>query len=89
MPRIINNRSIVYEEGFDKICFIIDRDRESFVSHESNNQYSYVLEKCGENGFGFYLTNPNFEFWLLLHFDDVEALDNNMLLENPMLRITI
>ncbi|MGN1404735.1 MAG: RloB family protein [Erysipelotrichaceae bacterium] len=83
MPRIIKNRAIVYEEGFDKICFIIDRDRDSFVSHGNNNQYSYVLEKCRDNGFGFYLTNPNFEFWLLLHFDDVEELDNNMLLENP------
>lgn len=83
MPRIIKNRAIVYEEGFDKICFIIDRDRDSFVSHENNNQYSYVLKKCKDNGFGFYLSNPNFEFWLLLHFDDVEELDNNMLLENP------
>lgn len=83
IPRIIKNRTIVYEEGFDKICFIIDRDRESFVSHENNNQYAYVLEKCKEKGFGFYLTNPNFEFWLLLHFDDVEKLDNDKLLENP------
>lgn len=28
------------------------------------------------------MTNPCFEFWLLLHFDDVERLDNGKLLEN-------
>lgn len=48
VPRIIKNRAIVYEEGFDKICFIVDRDKESFVSHENNNQYAYVIEKCRE-----------------------------------------
>ncbi|MGN1276433.1 MAG: RloB family protein [Floccifex sp.] len=83
IPEIIKNRAIVYEEDFDKICFIVDRDRESFVSHENNNQFAYVIEKCKEKGFGFYLTNPCFEFWLLLHFDDVEKLDNEKLLENP------
>lgn len=83
VPRIIENRAIIYEEGFDKICFIVDRDKDSFVSHENNNQYAYVIEKCREKGFGFYLTNPCFEFWLLLHFDDVENLDKEKLLENP------
>ena len=81
--RIIRNRSITYAEGFDKICFVVDRDRESFVAHEENNQYKYVLEKCRENGFGLYLTNPCFEFWLLLHFDDVEQLDEIQLFHNP------
>lgn len=83
VPRIIQNRAITYEEGFDKICFIVDRDRESFVAHPENNQYEYVLNKCREKGFGFYLTNPCFEFWLLLHFDDVKGLNEKQLLDNP------
>lgn len=83
VPQIIRNRSIVYEEGFDKICFIIDRDKDSFLSHDNNNQYAYVKNKCKEKGFGFYLTNPCFEFWLLLHFDDVKTLDEEKLLNNP------
>lgn len=45
VPQIIRNRSIVYEEGFDKICFIIDRDKDSFLSHDNNNQYAYVKNK--------------------------------------------
>ena len=72
----------LYAEGFDKICFIVDRDRESFVAHPENNQYKYVLDKCREKGFGFYLTNPCFEFWLLLHFDDAAILYQEKLLDN-------
>lgn len=83
VPFIIQEHVITYAEGFDKICFVVDRDKESFVAHTKNNQYEYVLKKCKENGFGFYLTNPCFEFWLLLHFDDVEQLDEGQLCDNP------
>lgn len=34
-------------------------------------------------GFQLCITNPCFEFWLLLHFDDVFELDTDQLLENP------
>lgn len=71
IPKIINKREITYSEKFDKICFIFDRDPESFVSHANNDQYGRVLKTCREHGFGFYLTNPCFEFWLLLHYDEV------------------
>ena len=67
----------------DLTKYIIDRDRESFVSSSKNNQYKYVVEKCEEMGFGLYVTNPCFEFWLLLHFDKVFELDRDKLLENP------
>lgn len=75
---IIKNSTITYSEGFDKICFIIDRDKDSFTSE----QYQYVLAKCQENNFGLYSSNPCFEFWLLLHFDSVFELDKSKLLEN-------
>lgn len=79
---ILKDGGLTYAAGFDKICFIVDRDRESFVSALANNQYNYVVEKCNEKGFGLYVTNPSFEFWLLLHFDDVLELDRSKLLEN-------
>lgn len=31
------------------------------------------------------MTNPCFEFWLLLHFDEVFCLDRDKLLENPQI----
>ncbi len=80
---IIKTSVITYAEGFDKICLIVDRDKESFLAKRENNQYQYVLEKCKEKGFDFYVTNPCFEFWLLLHFDEVIELERDMLLENP------
>lgn len=83
VPAVIENRSITFDRNLDKICFIIDRDKDSFVSKEGNDQYAYVLKMCKENGYGFYLSNPCFEFWLLMHFDEVLELDRELLIENP------
>lgn len=83
IPNIIKEGNLTYAEGFDKICLIVDRDRESFISTSENNQYEYVMKKCHEKGFELYITNPCFEFWLLLHFDKVFELDRKKLLRNP------
>lgn len=83
IPNIIKEGGITYAEGFDKICLIVDRDRESFLSTPDNNQYAYVVNKCKEKDFGLYVTNPCFEFWLLLHFDKIFEVDKDKLLENP------
>ena len=80
---IIKDGGLTYAEGFDQICLIIDRDKESFLALPENNQYEYVVEMCKEKEFQLCITNPCFEFWLLLHFDDVFGLDTNKLLENP------
>lgn len=58
---------------------IVDRDKDSFVS----GQYKYVVDKCKECGFMLCVSNPCFEFWLLLHFDEVLSLDKDKLLNNP------
>lgn len=52
----------------DEVCLIVDRDSDSF----SEEQYLKVLNGCEENNYNFYLSNPNFELWLLFHF--VESL---------------
>lgn len=80
---IIRASNITYDKRFDKICLIVDRDKESFLAIPENNQYDYVLRTCRKKGFGFYVSNPCFEFWLLLHFDEVFKLDRDKLLENP------
>lgn len=82
ISEIIKNQKITYEEGFDKICLIVDRDKESFVVNSKKNQFQYVLETCKQKNFSFYLTNPCFEFWLLLHFEEVFDLDKEKLLGN-------
>lgn len=79
ISEIIENGGITYDKTLDKICLIVDRDKDSFVS----GQYKYVVDKCKECGFMLCVSNPCFEFWLLLHFDEVLSLDKDKLLNNP------
>ncbi len=77
-----------YQDNLDKICFIVDRDAGNFsqVGTNGENQYEEALSICQDNKFGFYVTNPNFEFWLLMHFDNVDALDPEELLANKKVK---
>lgn len=83
IPDIIKEYSSTFDSQYDCIGFIIDRDRDSFIAREGNNQYQYVLNKCIEKNFGFFITNPCFEYWLLLHFEEANDLDKELLLSNP------
>ena len=76
---IIDSGHFTYDAEIDKICIVVDRDKDSFTE----SQYDSVLRVCHKNHFGFYITNPCFEFWLLMHFDEVCELDAVKLLENP------
>ena len=57
----------------DKICLVVDRDNKSF----SKEQYNEVTNFRRKNNIDFYVSNPCFEFWLYLHFREVEK-------ENPI-----
>ena len=74
----IKNEQITYSEDIDKMCLIVDRDKKSF----KEEQYNYVKEECKKKNFKLYVTNPCFEFWLLLHFDEVHSINREKLLEN-------
>ena len=74
----IGNQQITYSEDIDKMCLIVDRDKKSF----KEEQYNYVKEECKKKNFKLYVTNPCFEFWLLLHFDEVHSINREKLLEN-------
>ena len=74
----IGNQQITYSEDIDKMCLIVDRDKKSF----KEEQYNYVKEECKKKNFKFFVTNPCFEFWLLLHFDEVHSINREKLLEN-------
>ena len=74
----IENEQITYSEDIDKMCLIVDRDKKSF----KEEQYNYVKEECKKKNFKFFVTNLCFEFWLLLHFDEVHSINREELLEN-------
>ena len=56
-----------YTSNFDEFCILIDRDAGSHSSEHMN----FILKYCKENNYRCFITNPCFEFWLLLHFSDV------------------
>ncbi len=78
IEKIVKYGNFTYEKDIDKICFIVDRDWQSF----SCEQYDYVVSQCEQKNYGLFITNPCFEFWLLLHFSDVTQLDKEKLLLN-------
>jgi len=67
-----------YDPELDEVCLIVDRDKNSF----SKEQFEELKKNCRLNNFKLYLTNPCFEFWLLLHFDEVIEVDRIKLFEN-------
>lgn len=75
----IKRQFVTYEEGHDKICLIADRDKQSF----KEDQYDYVVKTCNEKGYMFYVSNPCFELWLLMHYDEILDMDKEKLLTNP------
>lgn len=56
-----------YTSNLDEFCILIDRDAGSHSSEDMN----FILQYCKENNYRCFITNPCFEFWLLLHFSDV------------------
>lgn len=74
----LSEMEILYNKEIDSLCFIFDRDRKSFFLE----QYNDVLAVCKKNAISIYPSNPCFDFWLLLHFDEVLKLDNEKILAN-------
>lgn len=75
----LRQQNVTYDPEYDRVCLIADRDKQSFKP----DQYEEVLATCEEKGFSLYISNPCFEFWLLLHYDEVLSMDKEMLLKNP------
>lgn len=56
---------------YDKAWMVVDRD----VGDRSKEQLDQVYDKCILNKYNFSLSNPCFELWLLLHFENPAAKD--------------
>ena len=63
----IEEQQILYISDWDYICIIIDRDKGNVKTH----QYVQIIEKCKEKNMRLFVSNPTFEFWLLLHSQKV------------------
>lgn len=74
----IKEQEITYDKEIDLLCLVVDRDPGSFTG----KQFDAVYDTCDKHGFRLLVSNPCFEFWLLLHFDMVNNLDRRQLQEN-------
>ncbi len=57
-----------YNGRDDKFCVVLDRD---WQTHSEQNMID-CIKHCQANSYLCYITNPCFEFWLLLHLCDVK-----------------
>ncbi len=67
-----------FNKGSDILWLVIDR--ESVEARKKNIQE--IVPECDSKGYSIALTNPLFEFWLLLHVVDIEKYNNDTLLNN-------
>lgn len=58
-----------FNRDMDYFAVVLDRD----CGSHSRRLMQECLYKCNENNYGCFVTNPCFEFWLLLHLCDVKA----------------
>ena len=77
-PLYFEAQNVTYSSAVDKLNIVIDRDKQNFKDF----QYDEVVSFCKNNNVNLYVSNPTFEFWLMLHFPEVEDENNVKMLEN-------
>ncbi len=80
IQNLIKENEIEYDSEIDEIVMVVDRDKGSFTPE----QYENLVHECNRNKIRLVVTNPCFEFWLLLHFD--VSFDKNKMLKNAMVK---
>jgi len=80
IQKYIVEQEIIYNKDIDKICLVMDRDKGNVKPF----QYDEIIQKCNEKYIKLYVSNPTFEFWLLLHSLSVDELKQLKELLNNM-----
>lgn len=66
-----------FDKETDYFAVVLDRD----CGNHSKTLMEECIELCKENGYGCFITNPCFEFWLLLHLCNVKEVYSSEKLE--------
>ena len=83
VEEMLKNYEITFDKEIDFLCLVVDRDVESFT----DSQFDDVYNTCQEKNFRFLISNPSFEFWLLLHFDNVMELELEKIKKNEKINL--
>lgn len=76
--KYFESQNLTYSPNIDSINMVIDRDKDSFTEA----QYDQVLEFCNINNVNLYVSNPCFELWLYMHFDEFDDENKSDLMVN-------
>lgn len=60
-----------YNSDEDVFCIVIDRDKERDNSDDEAVRFEKFIKECMDRKMQVFISNPCFEFWLLLHVCDV------------------
>lgn len=71
-------QDVTYSSDVDSLNMVIDRDKDSFTEE----QYDKVGKFCKENNVNLYVSNPSFELWLYMHFDEFDSENREDLIIN-------
>lgn len=74
----LENGKFTFDKELDKVCFVVDRDPQNF----KEEQFDEFKQECEKYGYKFHITNPTFEFFLLLHSDEIFKFDEKEMLKN-------
>lgn len=71
-------QDVTYSSDVDSLNMVVDRDKDSFTEE----QYDKVVEFCKKNNVNLYVSNPSFELWLYMHFDEFDSENKEDLIKN-------
>lgn len=71
-------QDVTYSSDVDSLNMVVDRDKDSFTEE----QYDKVVEFCKKNNVNLYVSNPSFELWLYMHFDEFDSENKEDLIIN-------
>ena len=58
----------MYDSSEDYVCIVIDRDA---GKERPEKNYREFIDACTARDFKLFVTNPKFEFWILMHLPDI------------------
>lgn len=77
----LSDNWIDYDRDRDIVCLVVDRDSDN--GGRSAEKYRSFLAHCRSQGYRPFISNPRFEFWILMHFD-ITGMDDD--LKDPLRR---
>jgi len=69
-----------YKSDYDELWVVWDR--EVVLDSQRKKDILEILPECKQKNYNVAITNPLFEFWLLLHIVDISLYENDILLKN-------